>query len=220
MPTFSSSATWTIRLLEDALAEHENALTVADFSYGDLLIVDIRESNGGQSFFAGASVPGQTTAPEDILDRNWLGFSNTAVRRSALPAEALCVPNDIVAVDWWFFSALLDAGLRGQRIDIPVAQYRRHDDNLLGPEPADSPDSVLRRCDIMRRHYAALPQSAATTGRAAAIEDLRDAIVADPSRLHRMSAEARAQPVLWYEDVSRLAVALRNGKYEINHDCT
>lgn len=189
-----------------AIDNHLAALAAADFSYGDLELIDAAGQPLGRRFFDGARVPERVGDLAAICDRNFLGFSNTAVRADRLSPVALTVPDDVVAADWWFFTMLVLGGLRGQRTAAPVGAYRMHGANALGAGGPRTIAEVIGQSEAMLRHYRAFAAQPALAGRAAAVENLLAAVHGVPAddvaaRLDGLDRDTGA----WFETISRLA---------------
>ncbi len=189
--------------LPNALALHRQALADADFSYGNLLLIDEVGLPMGQSLFEGRNIPHRLNDVESILDRNFLGLSNTAVWRRALPDAALNVPPDIVAVDWWLFSTLLLHRRVGRRTRGPVCQYRTYGGNLIGGMPGLEAAAILRRCEMVLKHYDQFRHDLRFAQRATRVRWLRDRLVTKPGWITDFAA--RIQVGVWWEDIVRLA---------------
>ncbi|MDA0656127.1 MAG: hypothetical protein O2912_06965 [Proteobacteria bacterium] len=193
------------RLHSMAIERHADALIDADFSFGDLQPVDANGQATGDTFFANAEIPETVSEAAQLIDRNWLGFSNTAVMRSRLPEAALTVPDNIIAVDWWFYTQLLKAGLKGARAQGTVADYRFHGNNVLGPKNATDLNEIKHRCDIVRRHYKSLDNDSLMTEKLSTVERLINRLQNDPHSLAAAVIDARAHATLWHEDIGFLA---------------
>jgi hypothetical protein len=193
------------RLHRVAIERHADALIDADFSFGDLQPVDANGQETGDTFFANAEIPETVSEAAQLIDRNWLGFSNTAVIRSRLPETALTVPENIIAVDWWFYTQLLKAGLKGARAQGTVADYRFHGNNVLGPKNAADLSEIKHRCDIVRRHYKSLESDSAVTEKLTSVKRLIDRLQKDPHSMATAVVDARSHAKLWHEDVGLLA---------------
>jgi hypothetical protein len=193
------------RLHRMAIERHADALIDADFSFGDLQPVDANGQATGGGFFAGADIPETVTEAAQLIDRNWLGFSNTAIMRSRLPEAALAVPDNIIAVDWWFYTQLLKAGLKGARAQGTVADYRFHGNNVLGPKNAADLNEIKHRCDIVRRHYKSLDNDSVMTEKLTNLERLIDRLQKDPHSLAAAVVDARSHAKIWHEDIGFLA---------------
>lgn len=67
-----------------------------------------------------------------VLDKNIFGLSNTALNLEAVNGDVLLFPDDLVAVDWFFFSNLLLSGLKAVFSDEIITFYRQHVANTAG----------------------------------------------------------------------------------------
>lgn len=191
--------------LEAALDLHGERLETASFSYGDMKVVNAEGVSLNRMFYSGSDIPEETADDAQILDRNWLGFSNTAFRREDLQDNLLSIPESITAVDWWFYTTLLRNGARGLKTRAPVVAYRMHDQNILGASPGMSVEDLRARCKIVLRHYEAAGFGDRTSDRAEAIRHL-DARLASPNEeLLARIRETQSKPGVWHEDVLRLA---------------
>lgn len=186
-------------LFRDALAE-------ADFAYGDLEIMDETGEPVGRRLFDGAGVPWRVESLDTIARRNFLGFSNTAVRTASIPEEALHMPADVVAADWWFFTTLVLAGRTGRRVPGAVSHYRQYPGSCVGADGPKSPATLRRMIDIACRHYRAYPGTPALVRHRHALEDLRETVQAMPDwQLGPAVAAMQGRPGVWYEPLWQLA---------------
>lgn len=87
---------------------------------------------------------------EFVRDKNIFGLSNTAVRCKAI--DDLDFDSDIVALDWYFFSRLLEKGKTAQFLASTVTYYRQYEGNTVGLKNRTSAyyANVLR---IKKKHY-------------------------------------------------------------------
>ena len=192
-------------LLPDGLRRHVEALQGADFSYGDQIPIDEVGSVIGPPFMAGADVPWRLSDPNELLRRNFVGFSASAVWRRRVPERLLSIPHQVVAADWWFYTMLLHEGRRGARTSGPVVAYRSHQSNLLGPRPRATIEGMERRCDIVRRHYSALPPDPVIATHDDAMVRLLAELRRDGSETATRLRRACDAPGVWYEDIWRMA---------------
>jgi hypothetical protein len=181
----------------DGLSRHMNALQTASISYGDMDLIDQNGRPEGRTFFSGQRVPSQIADPHALLHRNFMGFTNTAVKREIIEPMANAIPDGITAIDWWFYTSLLSEGYSAARTKGTVVAYRTHDQNTLGAGGVTDDGILLRQCRIMREHYAHLPPSKALRRADTTVE-----------KLIQMPASSRAeltppqQPGVWYDNVS------------------
>ena len=80
----------------------------------------------GVGLLAGRIPAGSRVGWRDILDLNFLGLSNTAVRLDALRPHVERVGHDADVVDWPLFTRILHAGVMAFRLPVSETHYRRH----------------------------------------------------------------------------------------------
>ena len=189
-----------------ALDSHLDALADADISYGDLELIDAGGAALGRRFFENAGIPDKIEGVDAIRDRNFLGFSNTAVRANRIAPAALTMPDDIVAADWWFFTMLLLGGLHGKKTKEPVAAYRIHGANTLGVVGPQTAAEAIGQTEALLRHYRAFSAHPELASRAAATEkilvELRRAPVPELEAHLCASSEIAGA---WFESIGRIA---------------
>jgi hypothetical protein len=143
-------------LLPDALLLHSQALSRTDISFGDLRLMDAEGTLSSRCMFDDRQFPDVISGSDILLHQNFMGLSNTAIRRSSLGAD-IQVPEHLVSTDWWLFTNLLDHGLTASRAAGPVVGYRQHGANVLGGGEAITVSGLKRRCRIAFEHFGALP---------------------------------------------------------------
>jgi hypothetical protein len=198
------------RLAPAALDLHAGALASADMSYGEMRIVDEVGRPLGGNFPRASSMPDQLDKVDPLLSRNFMGFSNTAVRCNALSAS-LAIPDDLVAADWWFFTMLLATGRRGGRTASAVADYRTYSQNVLGANASNSIEVLRKRAEIAQRHYAAVSGMIDTTKQSQAVTRLLEAIDRGVDACAQLVAALPHDSGAWFEDVEH-ACALLEGR--------
>jgi hypothetical protein len=189
-----------------ALASHLDALREAEFSYGDMDLIDSAGRPLGRRFFDDAGVPGEVDNVAAISDRNFLGFSNTAVRASRIAPVALTVPEDVVAADWWFYTMLLLGGLHGKKTAAPVAAYRIHDANTLGAGAPRTATDAIGQTAAMLRHYRAFSAHPGLGARAAETEQVLAKLrSASEQELTSQLGASDDEGGAWFEGIARIA---------------
>lgn len=189
-----------------ALDSHLDVLREADFSYGDMDLIDGAGRSLGRRFFDNAGVPDRVENVAAISDRNFLGFSNTAVRVNRIAPVALTVPEDIVAADWWFYTMLLLGGLHGKKAAGPVAAYRIHDANTLGAGAPRTVTDAIGQTEAMLRHYRAFSAHPALGARAEETERVLANLRNAPEReLTEQLSAAGDDSGAWFEGIARIA---------------
>jgi glycosyltransferase involved in cell wall biosynthesis len=101
-----------------------------DIVVNDLNIVDESGALLEKHYLSKRVKPGSVIDPGFIKDKNVLGFSNTAIRRSAF--NKVIFNRELIAVDWFFFSYLLNMGSVAVFTDETVTNYRQHRLNMVG----------------------------------------------------------------------------------------
>lgn len=127
------------------------ALSDADIVVNDLDIVDANRNLIFKDYFQ------KTIKSETILDskfiesKNIFGFSNTALRVSKL--EEVKFPSDLRIVDWYYFTQLLNDGLKAKFIPQSLTEYRQHSGNMIGIS-SFTLDGFKNLLKLKIRHYS------------------------------------------------------------------
>lgn len=189
-----------------ALDLHLDALRGADFSYGDMDLIDVDGDGLGRRFFDTAGVPGEVDNIAAITNRNFLGFSNTAVRVNRIAPVALAVPEDVVAADWWFYTMLLLGGLTGKKTAGPVAAYRIYEANTLGAGAPRTATDAIGQTEAMLRHYRAFSAHPVLGERAAeTAQVLAKLRSASEQELTSYLGASDNDGGAWFEGIARIA---------------
>lgn len=163
--------------LEEGLNLHWVSLERSEVSFGDMSLIDDDGTECGESFFSGVDVPEKFETAAELLNRNFMGFTNTAISRNVVLSSAEAIPDDVVAADWWFFNDVMNAGSVAQRTDGRVVSYRTHGSNTLGGKNPQGIDALKRVCKIMRRHYERLAPGTSVDAAVARIAFLQQRLV-------------------------------------------
>lgn len=188
----------------DCFSLHRDALAGADASYGDVRIIAADGREIAASYFAGCTVPASMDSPEPLRHRNFMGLSNTAVRRAGVPSAVYDVPSDVLAVDWWFYSKFLMAGRRAKRTRAAVSGYRRYGGNLIGSGRATGAAELARRCDVVVAHCRQFAEDPVLREFGHRAELLATEVRADSRAAARHLSRQTDQPFVWHEDIWRL----------------
>lgn len=77
------------------------------------------------------TISAKTILDKDFIkDKNIFGFSNSALKVSSL--SKVSFPKDLRVVDWYFFTQLLNEGLKACFIGESLTEYRQHSGNMIG----------------------------------------------------------------------------------------
>jgi glycosyltransferase involved in cell wall biosynthesis len=146
-----SDDTFSINRVEDAL----NKLQTHDFVVNDLNIVGQNLEVMIPSYLSDKLQNHSSIELQHLMESNFCGLSNTAVRLEAFPA--LDIPNNLVAVDWYIFTQLLFSGKKGVFSADSITNYRQHDNNTVGFKEITE-ESLFRELDVKLKHYNALKE--------------------------------------------------------------
>lgn len=135
----------------DRIANIRNSVASYDALFHDLLMFghDIDEPI---SFLGDKFATKTLIKIEDLRDKNFMGFSNTAARCGALKPILERLPDDIVALDWALFTVMALKGARMGYLDGAPTHYRQHAGNVAGPGDV-SDHQVLRGVGVKAHHY-------------------------------------------------------------------
>jgi hypothetical protein len=198
------------RLEPEALGLHARALAQAEISYGDMRLADADGAPLGRNFFDGANIPVTVSGPSALVERNFMGFGNSAVRRAALARARLVVPDDAMPADWWVFSALLANGLKARRAEAPVALYRCHANSTLGAMPSATAAMLRQRAIMALGHYDRLSGRVDVREARRAVGHLVDFLDRDDRAWATLAPALAGCPAVWFEDVARASGAVAN----------
>lgn len=100
------------------------------------------------------ALPTTTDSINCILDYNYLGLSNTAIRLKALDTDfirSLSEFKDSI-FDWYLFSRILLENRTGLFVPDAVSFYRFHEDNLVG-EISNNSKKIEYEIQVKKTHY-------------------------------------------------------------------
>ena len=138
-----------------------------------------------------------------LIDRNLAGFTNTALRASALPKD-LKVPDSTVAVDWYYFYRSLQGGNRGVFTRKTSTSYRQHGANTIGLGDLNK-ERIERSLEVKLAHYESLIEQDKTLelivgSRINFLKNLRDNSVALRQYIEAM-CRSTITHCMWWEEI-------------------
>ncbi|WP_419777603.1 glycosyltransferase family 2 protein [Malaciobacter marinus] len=95
----------------------------------------------------------QTVDFEFIKNKNIFGLSNTAIKLNDL--KGINIPDDLIAVDWYFFTLLLCEGQKAIFTNETVSYYRQYEENTVGIKELDE-GSFQKTLKVKKLQYEAL----------------------------------------------------------------
>ena len=172
-----------------------------DVVVNDLTAVDSEGKNLDPNYLSRRVEEGAEIKFPFIRDKNIFGLSNTAVRASLL--KNLAPPHDLVAVDWYLFSALLLKGCRAIFTAKASTHYRQHDANTVGVGGLEEV-GIVKQLDAKVRHYKAMSQMSDQYENGAlyerTLECLQDSPELIPEYVDYLRQHAKENP-LWWENI-------------------
>lgn len=122
-----------------------------DIIVNDLDIVDANRKLIFKNYFQKSISKDVLLDKEFIKDKNIFGFSNSAIRVSSLSLVEF--PNDLRIVDWFFFTHLLNNGLKANFLRKSLTEYRQHSGNMIGIS-SFTLDVFKKLLTLKIKHYA------------------------------------------------------------------
>lgn len=90
---------------------------------------------------------------EFIKDKNIFGLSNTAIKLNNL--KEINIPDNLIAVDWYFFTLLLYSLKKAIFTNETISYYRQYEENTVGIRELDEV-SFQKALKVKKLHYDAL----------------------------------------------------------------
>lgn len=115
---------------------------------------DLRLFNGKKCM---PEMPVRVNSVKDILEYNFLGLSNTAIKMNDIDVDFIVSLNECSSFvfDWYLFSRLVLNGKKGIYVSKTVTYYRIHEDNYAGI-PQIMADMIDKELFVKRMHYNVL----------------------------------------------------------------
>lgn len=190
---------------EDRIEKVCRLLEKAEMVVNDLSLIDAEGRLLTPRYLANRFAEGAPVTFEHLRCANMCGLTNMAVRASVLPSiSALGPADDLIALDWFWFGALLFRGCGCMFTTATVSFYRQYEKNLAGLG-ALTASGIRRGIEVKVRHYRRMatlvPEMAGLAERFAVLGAHVDRDPAFSLRyLDRRKAAARSFP-LWWEDI-------------------
>lgn len=128
----------------------------------DVLVNDLalfnEEGVYQQKYMSNRIQDGSQVDVEFIKDKNIFGLSNTALNLSILGSSRVFFPQELVAVDWYFYTKLLLENAKAIFTNKVQTYYRQHGANTVGMGEI-SKEVFQKTRQIKRKHYALLAES-------------------------------------------------------------
>ena len=124
-------------------------LSDADVVVNDLSLFS-HDKVYNESYLSNRLVNNQSLTINDIREKNFFGFSNTAFKLCAINSVAF--DPELIAVDWYFFSCLLLEGNEAVFTNETRTYYRQYQGNTIGLGELTK-KMLLRGLQVKRKQY-------------------------------------------------------------------
>lgn len=128
-----------------------SSIVNVDIVVHDLDIVDANRKVIFEHYFSKSIDSNVALNPSFLLTKNIFGFSNTALRVSKL--QKISFPKDLRIVDWYYFTNLLNEGLKAKFIPEALTEYRQHSGNMIGITTYTL-DVFKKLLQLKKKHYS------------------------------------------------------------------
>lgn len=122
--------------IDDIFSENRIEKSVKALKNADIIVNDltsIKDGNIIDKQIYSRRLTDQQLIPFDFIkDKNVFGMSNTAVNLKVVPLALIQFSDELIAVDWFFFSLLLLNGAKALFVADSLTFYRQYDANVIG----------------------------------------------------------------------------------------
>lgn len=137
---------------ETRIEKAVSALKEVDIVVNDLTSISEAGSVINEHIYSNRLIHHQELSLEFIKEKNVFGLSNTAINLDKLPLDLTYLPDELIAVDWYFFSLLLLNGFKAMFIADEVTFYRQYDSNTIGIGGFTA-EKIKRITEVRAVHY-------------------------------------------------------------------
>ena len=189
------------RLHPESFKHHKDALSAADFSYGDIrLYHEDLKTPYNKNLFELSDVPAQLSDLSDMLHGHFTGLSAMAMNRRAIDSLPKRFPNDIVFVDYWLVCSLLSAGLKGARAG-EVLDYRLSKSSYDALKASDDIDVLEKRTNEVIKILDHFKSNTDISRTLEGLNNLRHRLQNDPQSVLFAAKKIVPEWGLWCQDV-------------------
>jgi sugar O-acyltransferase (sialic acid O-acetyltransferase NeuD family) len=122
--------------IDDTFSEDRIEKSIKALKHADIVVNDLTSIKDGciidESIYSKRLINQRFISFDFIKDKNIFGMSNTAVNLNVVSLSEVQFSDDLIAVDWFFFSLLLLNGAKATFISDTVTFYRQYDSNVIG----------------------------------------------------------------------------------------
>ncbi|MEF8848251.1 MAG: hypothetical protein V5A68_03870 [Candidatus Thermoplasmatota archaeon] len=137
-----------VKFMVSSLSEENNNIVFSDIS---LLFPGKKKVN---NYFKKCGVPNKVNL-DFLFEKNCIGLGHSGIKIN-LYDEDIVFPDDIVVVDWWLFSVLMERNnCTASFIDKSLIYYRQYEENTAGFLNLDE-KKILQGLKVKMVHYKSL----------------------------------------------------------------
>ena len=129
-------------------------LEKVDIIANDLILVSSDKVELSGPFWESRPELKEPLSIKSIKNYNFLGLGNTAIKKSILPSQVTFDAN-LIALDWYFFSILLNKNCKVEFTSQCVVYYRQHNANIIGRKEMTFED-YKKGVNVKLNHYISL----------------------------------------------------------------
>lgn len=170
-------------------------LTKYDLVTNDIDMVSHQGAILKESYISERFDDGYEISINDILTKNFIGLSNTAIKIKSMPPVIL--DNRLIAVDWYLFSNFLLSGKNAIFTNRVKTFYRQHGNNTVGFSDI-SKDSIRQSLEVKKIHYLLMVDSC-TSFKIVLSTFLIDLNIDLDSLYNKSKEKHRSNCLLWWE---------------------
>ena len=142
--------------VDDVFSCNRVERTVDELKYSDIVVNELTAVENGhivsENIYSPRVYNKQIIDFEFVKEKNIFGLSNTGVNLNAIPNGHLDFSDDLVAVDWYFYSILLSYGLKAVFVNNTITYYRQYSGNTVGAG-CFTKNKLKRILDVKEVHY-------------------------------------------------------------------
>lgn len=135
----------------ERVARTRGSIDGVDGLFNDLIIFN-DQSTVERSLFSTRFSDGDFVRSSNLVNKNFLGLSNTAAKASLLRYSASHIPEDVIAFDWALYTRMVLENATICYMDGAPTYYRQHRGNVAGLGNISN-KQIFKGTRIKARHY-------------------------------------------------------------------
>ena len=142
--------------IDDTFSNNRIELSIKALQDNDIVVNDLclmtKQDKMVNKIYSHRLIDHQSVPYSFVQNKNVFGLSNTAINLEKVPLSIINFPNELIAVDWYFFSKLLYSGLNARFINQALTYYRQHESNTIG-YGAFNKQRIIKIFTVRLMHY-------------------------------------------------------------------